>query len=70
MAGRTQHRDNGDATRAATSARHHSCPFAADRGSFTLASGRASRMFFDMKPTMLDPEAANLIADAVLDRLG
>ena len=38
-------------------------------GSFTLASGRASSMFFDMKPAMLDPEAANLIADAVLDRL-
>jgi orotate phosphoribosyltransferase len=26
-------------------------------------------MFFDMKPAMLDPEAANLIADAVLARL-
>jgi orotate phosphoribosyltransferase len=38
-------------------------------GTFTLASGRASSMFFDMKPTMLDPEGANLIADAVLDRL-
>ena len=38
-------------------------------GTFTLASGRSSRMFFDMKPTMLDPEGANLIADAVLDRL-
>jgi orotate phosphoribosyltransferase len=38
-------------------------------GSFTLASGRASSMFFDMKPTMLHPEGANLIADAVLDRL-
>jgi orotate phosphoribosyltransferase len=39
-------------------------------GSFMLASGRQSNMFFDMKPTMLDPEGANLIADAVLDRLG
>ena len=38
-------------------------------GTFTLASGRSSSMFFDMKPTMLDPEGANLIADAVLDRL-
>ena len=38
-------------------------------GSFTLASGRASSLFFDMKPAMLDPEGANLIADAVLDRL-
>jgi orotate phosphoribosyltransferase len=39
-------------------------------GTFTLASGRASSMFFDMKPTMFDPEGANLIADAVLDCLG
>lgn len=39
-------------------------------GAFVLASGRASSLFFDMKPTMLDPEGANLIADAVLDRLG
>lgn len=36
-------------------------------GNFTLASGRASSIFFDMKPSMLDPEGANLIADAVLD---
>src|SRR5512134_1217955 len=38
-------------------------------GMFTLTSGRASSIFFDMKPTMLHPEGANLIADAVLDRL-
>jgi orotate phosphoribosyltransferase len=36
-------------------------------GRFTLASGRESSVFFDMKPAMLDPEGANLIADAVLD---
>lgn len=36
-------------------------------GNFTLASGRASSTFFDMKPSMLDPEGANLIAGAVLD---
>jgi orotate phosphoribosyltransferase len=36
-------------------------------GRFTLASGRESSIFFDMKPAMLDPEGANLIADAVLD---
>lgn len=36
-------------------------------GRFTLASGRESSVFFDMKPSMLDAEAANLIADAVLD---
>ena len=38
-------------------------------GAFTLASGRQRSVFFDMKRTMLDPEGANLIADAVLRRL-
>ena len=38
-------------------------------GAFTLASGRHSSLFFDMKRTMLDPEGANLIAEAVLRRL-
>ncbi|RUA04231.1 MAG: orotate phosphoribosyltransferase, partial [Candidatus Poseidoniales archaeon] len=28
---------------------------------FTLASGRTSRHFFDMKPVMLDPECAHLL---------
>ena len=37
--------------------------------SFTLASGKPSRFFFDMKKTMLDPEGANLIADLMLDVL-
>lgn len=40
------------------------------QGDFTLASGRQSSLFFDMKRTMLDPEGANLIADAVLDAIG
>src|SRR5512143_3965958 len=39
-------------------------------GAFTLASGRESSIFFDMKRTMFDPEGANLIAEAVLDRIG
>ena len=39
-------------------------------GAFTLASGRESSVFFDMKRTMFDPEGANLIAEAVLDRIG
>jgi len=38
-------------------------------GAFTLASGKQSSVFFDMKRTMLDPEGANLIAEAVLRRL-
>ncbi len=36
-------------------------------GEFTLASGRASGFFFNMKRTMLDPEGAYLLADALLD---
>ena len=37
---------------------------------FTLVSGRKSKILFDMKKIMLDPEGANLVAEAVLDRLG
>jgi len=36
-------------------------------GEFTLASGRASGFFFNMKRTMLDPEGAHLLADALID---
>ena len=39
------------------------------RGEFKLASGRASDIFFDLKPAMLDPEASNIIADEILDLL-
>jgi orotate phosphoribosyltransferase len=39
-------------------------------GNFTLASGRNATYFLDMKPTMLDPEGANLIADLVLEAIG
>jgi orotate phosphoribosyltransferase len=38
------------------------------RGSFKLASGRVSEFFFDLKPTMLDPEGIDLLADMVLER--
>jgi orotate phosphoribosyltransferase len=34
-----------------------------------LVSGRASSFYFDMKPTMLDPEGAHLIATLILDDL-
>ena len=30
---------------------------------FTLASGRTSRWFFDMKPVMMNPEAGRLVGD-------
>ena len=32
----------------------------------TLASGRVSPFYFDMKPTLFDPEGANLIAESIL----
>lgn len=34
-------------------------------GDFTLASGAKSSMFFDMKKTMLDPEGASLLTEAL-----
>jgi orotate phosphoribosyltransferase len=34
-----------------------------------LASGRSSNFYFNMKPTMLDPEGAWLIAELILDAL-
>jgi orotate phosphoribosyltransferase len=34
-----------------------------------LVSGRSSSFYFDMKPTMLDPEGAHLIGELVLDAL-
>ena len=36
---------------------------------FTLASGRTSSFFVNLKQTMLDPEGANLLADLILDVL-
>lgn len=38
-------------------------------GRFVLASGREASYFFDLKPTMLDPEGGSLIASMVLDLL-
>ena len=35
----------------------------------TLASGRKSNFYFNMKPTMMDAEGAHLIASLVLDNL-
>ncbi len=39
------------------------------RGPITLASGTESDFYFDMKPSMLNPEGANLIAQRVLAEL-
>jgi orotate phosphoribosyltransferase len=36
------------------------------RGKITLASGKESDFYFDMKPSMLDPEGASLIARMML----
>lgn len=38
-------------------------------GTFKLASGGTSGFFFDMKPTLMDPEGANLVAEMILDLL-
>ncbi|MBB4287265.1 orotate phosphoribosyltransferase [Roseospira goensis] len=36
---------------------------------FKLSSGKMTDYFFDMKPTMLDPEGASLIASLILDEI-
>ena len=38
-------------------------------GTFTLASGRTSRFYINMKPTMMHPEGAYLIARGLCDML-
>lgn len=39
------------------------------RGEFTLASGRRSRMYFNLKATMMHAEGASLCARLLLDRI-
>lgn len=39
------------------------------RGTVTLSSGQQSGFYFDMKPTMLDPEGAKKLAQLILHRL-
>jgi orotate phosphoribosyltransferase len=39
------------------------------RGDITLASGRKSNFYFNLKPTMLDPEGATLLAELTYEAL-
>jgi orotate phosphoribosyltransferase len=39
------------------------------RGRVVLASGRESDYYFDMKPAMLDPDGASLMADLILQQI-
>lgn len=39
------------------------------RGKFTLASGRESELYFNLKPTMMSPKGALLCAHALLARI-
>lgn len=39
------------------------------RGEFTLVSGRRSRIYFNMKATMMHPEGASLCARLLLERI-
>ncbi|WP_034490732.1 orotate phosphoribosyltransferase [Afifella pfennigii] len=39
-------------------------------GAFTLASGRKSSVYFNLKPTMLDPAGARLIGSAIAQKAG
>ena len=40
-----------------------------DEEDFTLASGRKSKHFFDMKPVMMDPECAHLLGVLIHDQI-
>src|SRR4030065_1623470 len=39
------------------------------RGRVVLASGRESDFYFDMKPAMLDPDGASVMAELILQQL-
>src|SRR3979490_3177245 len=39
------------------------------RGEITLASGRKSDFYFNLKPTILDPEGASLLAELTFEAL-
>lgn len=39
------------------------------RGDITLASGKKSTFYFDMKPSMFDPNGADLMSDLIVERL-
>ncbi len=39
-----------------------------EKGAFQLASGRMSTIYFNLKPTMLDPEGARLIGAALAEK--
>src|SRR5262249_57805997 len=38
-------------------------------GDFVLASGKKSKFYLDMKPTMFNPDGAHALAGLILDRL-
>ena len=40
------------------------------QGDVVLASGERSTYYFDMKPTMFDPQGADLLCDLLLERIG
>ena len=39
-----------------------------EKGAFKLASGRMSTIYFNLKPTMLDPDGARLIGAALAEK--
>ncbi len=52
-----------------TPCRSSSAPARSDAAKLPLASGRKSDFYFNLKPTMLDPEGAALLAELSLDAL-
>ena len=39
------------------------------RGDFVLVSGKKSKFYLDMKPTMFHPEGANLLSELIFERI-
>ncbi len=69
VAGRSAHANEGSAER--DRARLADIIFARSfgRGRITLASGKESDFYFDLKPSMLHPEGASLMAKALLQQI-
>jgi orotate phosphoribosyltransferase len=68
---RRLHRENEPLSRSASRARLAEIirKRSFGRGEITLASGRKSDFYFNLKPTMLDPEGAALLAELTFDAL-
>jgi orotate phosphoribosyltransferase len=68
---RTKHSGSSILSKSASRARLHEIirKRSFGRGEITLASGRKSDFYFNLKPTMMDPEGATLLAELTYEAL-